>query len=379
MAGNSSKIISATATPLASIFGSGFLVVVPLLAGAVGSYAWLAMVAICALAYAMGEVIRHNIRYVEPLLASHNAPLLIRVFERLSDFSLIIAYIISICLYLRVLSSFLFGGFGLDNDVYEQLITTIIVSVIAIISIAKGLHMLEWLEEWALWITLLMITLLFAGFVYYDYQTLVHFEIQWPELAERHWWHILTILGGTLIVVQGFETSRYLGRAYDADMRIKTCRLAQIIATIIYITLVILTLPLIYLIPTEAISENALLVIAASVFKLLPIPLVIAAIFSQFSAAVADTVAGVGDIQYFTKGKVDEKVAYLFICISVIILIWSASTLEIIAFASRAFALYYLIQCLVAFTISQNTAKSLMFSLLIIILAFIAIFAVPVG
>ena len=34
------KLFSATATPLASIFGSGFLVIVPILNGAVGPYAW---------------------------------------------------------------------------------------------------------------------------------------------------------------------------------------------------------------------------------------------------------------------------------------------------------------------------------------------------
>jgi hypothetical protein len=59
------KLLSATATPLASIFGSGFLVIVPILAGAVGPYAWLAMACVCGLAYAMGSVIRFNIRDAE--------------------------------------------------------------------------------------------------------------------------------------------------------------------------------------------------------------------------------------------------------------------------------------------------------------------------
>jgi len=46
---NAKKLLSATATPLASIFGSGFLVIVPILAGAVGPYAWLAMACVCFL------------------------------------------------------------------------------------------------------------------------------------------------------------------------------------------------------------------------------------------------------------------------------------------------------------------------------------------
>ncbi len=37
------KLINATTTPLASIFGSGFLMIVPILAAAVGPYAVYAM------------------------------------------------------------------------------------------------------------------------------------------------------------------------------------------------------------------------------------------------------------------------------------------------------------------------------------------------
>jgi hypothetical protein len=51
----------ARATPLASILGSGFLVIVPILNGAVGHYSIVAMAVVCALAYAMGSVIRFNI------------------------------------------------------------------------------------------------------------------------------------------------------------------------------------------------------------------------------------------------------------------------------------------------------------------------------
>jgi len=58
----------ATITPLASIMGSGFLVSAPLLYAHVGNYAVLAMAALLLLAYAIGSVIRFNIRYAEPIL-----------------------------------------------------------------------------------------------------------------------------------------------------------------------------------------------------------------------------------------------------------------------------------------------------------------------
>ena len=52
MAKQSGSLVDATTTPLASIFGSGFLIIVPILAGAVGRYSAIAMVGVCALAIA---------------------------------------------------------------------------------------------------------------------------------------------------------------------------------------------------------------------------------------------------------------------------------------------------------------------------------------
>lgn len=59
------QFLNAISTPLASIFGSGFLVIVPILAGAVAFYSVYAMILVCALAFLVGEVIRYNIKFVE--------------------------------------------------------------------------------------------------------------------------------------------------------------------------------------------------------------------------------------------------------------------------------------------------------------------------
>ncbi len=90
-------LVDATSTPLSSIFGSGFLIIVPILAGAVGPYSVLAMAAVCALAYAVGSVIRFNIRHAEPVLAGTPSEGTLSL-ERSSDFALVLAYVISVCL-----------------------------------------------------------------------------------------------------------------------------------------------------------------------------------------------------------------------------------------------------------------------------------------
>ena len=55
------KIWRATITPLASIIGSGFLILGPVLVVSFGQYAPLAMLALCAVAYLFGSAIRFNI------------------------------------------------------------------------------------------------------------------------------------------------------------------------------------------------------------------------------------------------------------------------------------------------------------------------------
>jgi glycerol uptake facilitator-like aquaporin len=60
----------AIVTPLSSIFGSGFLVIVPILAEVAGKYSVVAMALVCAVAFAVGSVIRFNIAHAEPALAA---------------------------------------------------------------------------------------------------------------------------------------------------------------------------------------------------------------------------------------------------------------------------------------------------------------------
>ena len=280
---NTKKIIGATATPLASIFGSGFLVIIPILNGAVGPYAWLAMVGVCGLAYAMGSVIRFNIGNAEPLIEAGTAPHRAVFFERTSDLALVMAYAISVCLYLRILAAFLLGGLGIDTPLNEHIVTVAVISIIGFIGYTKGLDMLENLEKIALGVTLIIIVALLTGFALYDVNVLKGPGIQLPKMPDHNWWQILTIVGGTLIVVQGFETSRYLEEEFDTETRIRSCRLSQIVSTILLAT------PLMHFLGAE-VEDNALIMLAGKASVLLPVPLVIAAVLSQFSAAVADTI-----------------------------------------------------------------------------------------
>jgi hypothetical protein len=90
----------ATATPLASIIGSGFLVSVPILRDVVGEYAVLAMIGLLAVAYLIGGAIRDNIQYVEPRVQNGDAAVPVTATERISHLALSFAYFVSIAYYL---------------------------------------------------------------------------------------------------------------------------------------------------------------------------------------------------------------------------------------------------------------------------------------
>ncbi len=374
----SSSVSKAVTTPLASIFGSGFLIIVPILAGAVGRHSVIAMVGVCALAIAVGSVIRFNIRNAEPVLA-HKPPESTLSHERASDFALTFAYVISVSLYLHILASFVLGGFGADTELNKNLLTTAVIGMIMLIGITKGLGPLEFLETWALWITFAIIAILLAGFAYFDWNAWHSSAgIQMPTPLEHTRWEVLTILAGTLIVVQGFETPRYLGAEFDAETRIKASRWSQIISTAVYIAFVALALPLTHLLHGKY-DDNSLIELAKFASPLLVTPLVIAAALSQFSAAVADTTSATGNMEEVTNQHLKAKSGYILIGGGAIALTWSASTLELTALASRAFAFYYLLQCLVAYTLSKSSAQKLGILVLAAALAFIAVFAVPAG
>jgi hypothetical protein len=372
------KLLAATATPLASIFGSGFLVIVPILCGAVGKYSVFAMAVVCTVAYGVGAVIRHNIAHAEPVLANGTASEGTVLLERASDLALVAAYVISVCLYISIMAAFLLRGIGehYDTPLNRHILSAIVIVAIGAVGYIKGLKTLARLEDIAMVVTMLIIVALLVGFAVYDVNA-VRDGVQLPVTPAHSWWEILTIVGGTLIVVQGFETSRYLGEVYDPVTRITSCRLSQIVSTVVYLVFVGLATPLMHYLG-RTVQDNALIMLAGKASVLLPLPLVTAAVLSQFSAAVADTFGGSGNMVEATRNHVDLKRATLLICGGAAILCFTP-TLTILALASRAFAFYYLIQCLVAFTVTHSVVRRVFFILMALLLGFVAVFAIPAG
>jgi len=54
----------------------------------------------------------------------------------------------------------------------------------------------------------------------------------------------LPVLLGLLILVQGFETSRFLGNRYSPELRVRTMKIAQLLSAAIYLCFFLLMTPL---------------------------------------------------------------------------------------------------------------------------------------
>ncbi len=99
-------MLIATVTPLASILGSGLLIIVPVLERTLGALSVLGVIGVCAVAWLAGTAIRHCVRVVEPLAAQGKLDAVTRAVDRSADAVIVVAYVISVALYLRIMAQY---------------------------------------------------------------------------------------------------------------------------------------------------------------------------------------------------------------------------------------------------------------------------------
>jgi len=368
----------ATVTPLASIIGSGFLVVVPLLAGIAGPMAIVAITGIVLLSFWLGEAIRFNIchRAADDRLVGH--------LERASNVALAFAYVISITFYVRLLCSFVLAGVHSHSDFNADILATVILAFIGLYGWRRGLHGLERLEEYSVTIKLAIIASLLAGLAWYDMNH--GYDLSGLPAPTRSLWESLRELAGMVLIVQGFETSKYLGSTYPPRLRARSMLLAQIVAGVIYVAFVVLSMPLMGPLARSHPDETAIIHLSGAITLVLPIMLVFAAAMSQFSAAVADTIGAGGVVEKEGRGRISMHLSYPVITTLAIALVWAANIFEVITLASRAFAFYYMLQAAVAcrrasvHTAGRSaTGRMLLFGALAVLMLIVVLIAQPVA
>ncbi|PEQ14540.1 hypothetical protein B2G71_02895 [Novosphingobium sp. PC22D] len=342
----------ATITPLASIIGSGFLILGPILVDTFGSYGVLAMIVLCLAGYAFGAAIRYNIARI----GNHGGDAegdgapddghLVRTLEKHSSWALAFAYSISVAYYLNLFGAFSARIFPDSSEFVARLITTGAYALILGAGLTKGFSLLERMEQVTVSLKLAIIAALIAALV-------VHagFEAR-HDAIDRSGTTIgalaaVQMMFGLIVTVQGFETSRYLGNHYDVATRRRSMRLSQWLASGIYVAYVAL-LSVSFEAGSFVLRETAIIDMMAGVSVILGPLLIVAALAAQFSAAVADTNGSGGLVDELTAHAVRARHTYLALAAIGLALTWIADVFEIVSYASRAFALYYALQSAIA-------------------------------
>ncbi len=189
---------------------------------------------------------------------------------------------------------------------------------------------------------------------------------------------MLLVLGGMVITVQGFETVRYLRTEYDgagpgsgpAACR-SWCRPRSTSASSRVAT------------PVMGFGigygpDNTLLDITGRVVPLLACPWC-SSPCSASSARRPPTRSPPTATCGLCSPLCAAASPYLLTGAAAILLVWLAPTFTIIVVASRAFAAYYALQCVVALRTSSGIRRKLGFGILAIVLALIALLAQPAG
>jgi hypothetical protein len=369
-------------TPLASIIGSGFLVSVPLLSGAVGIWAVAAVVGLTVLAYLIGGAIRYNIRYGEPIFDAAEPGHVIKSIETLSHVVLIGAYFVSVAYYLVLLAAFGMRLIGLTDPLIANWIATAIVAAICVIGSTKGLAGVQRAEKFTVSANLAAIAALLASLAVFGFDLPSGYS--WAAEAGDNPsfdWGTVRFLMGLLIIVQGFETTRFMSQMYDPETRVSAMSRAQIVSSIVYVTFFLLMIPL-FPYFTSNTDVAGVIGVIDHVNPWLPFLVAGAAIASQFSASVADSIGASGLITETTQKHINANHAYLLIAAVAIFVIWATDVVAIVALASRAFALFYALQCTVAILVARHRGepiRAIAFSALAALSLAVATLGIPAG
>ena len=332
----------AVVTPLASIIGSGFLLLGPVLSHAFGGFAPWVMGGLCVVAYMFGGVIRSNIATGENAIITGQHGTLAKRIETISSWALAFAYIISVSYYLNLLGAFALSMTPFDSQFDAKLLTTGVFILIVLIGCTNGFKSLERMEYFSVAIKLAIIAGLVIGLIVNFGDRAIHETLIFnPETVTG--WPAITMALGLLITVQGFETSRYLGAVYDAQTRIRSMRMAQWLSTLIYVVYIVL-IAYVFRPDQMSMTETGIINMMQIVAPILPFLLVAAALASQLSAAIADTSGSGGLFTELSRNRISEPQAYFILAVIGIALTWAADIFAIVNYASRGFAIYYGLQ-----------------------------------
>ncbi|MGI9557250.1 MAG: hypothetical protein ACR2N5_04835 [Solirubrobacterales bacterium] len=367
----------AMVVPLANIMDVGFLVLSPIIVVLVGYGAPLVMLGICLLAIVTGFAISYNIRNYEPLIGK---PDRLHTWNSVATWALIAASIVNIAYYSQLLSSLVLLPLG---DLYTEdraaILGGIVLGILTIVGFTWGLSALNRLGNKTTAFNLSALAAILVAFAVFNVQELLGSDFEWPEFDTDVDGETFRKILGLFAMVQGFEAARYMGAYFGGEKRISTMRMAQGIATVVFVLLITFSL-LLFVEVKPPPDGTAIFVISKEVSAFLPFLILAAALGSQLSAIV-NAAESRSEMVVAQLGKgFGQKWTFPLILVPAIVVGLLTDITSAVAIASRVFAAYFLVQALIAGQLAWRTRSwswLALFTFIGFAMAIVAIFGIP--
>ena len=337
-----SKQYQATVVPLSNIMDVGFILFAPAIVLLVGFRAPFFMLGICLVAIAAGFAMAYNIRHYEPIEGDGGLP------DRIgatSQWALLGASMVNIAYYTLILMTLVLLPFDVDNADLRTVMGVALLGVLIVVGMNGGMDWLNKTGNRTTAFNIAAVVGVVVAFLVANFQEML--GSRWelgpsPDIGSEE----IRQMIGLFAIVQGFEASRYIGVRFGAERRISTMRIAQTIATVVFVVLVS-TLLLAFLPTPPGIPDDgtAIFAVSALVGDALPWLLLLAALGSQTSAIIGAT-SSRSDM--LVSHKVDRKITFPILLVPTILLVIFVDVNVAVNLASRVFAAYFTLQASLA-------------------------------
>jgi hypothetical protein len=372
-----STTYKATVVPLAEIMDVGFIVFSPIIILLFGYKAPWAMLGLCLLAILTGFATSYNIKNYEPLVGKPDP---LHRWNSFALWALLAASVVNVAYYAQLLMTLVWLPLG---DIYSPGLVTataaVLLGILTIYGFAKGLMALNDLGNKTTAFNLSAIIAVLVAFAAFNVQQLVGGDFNWPHFNPPNDAEALRKLLGLFVLVQGFESSRYIGAYFSADMRVKTMRAAQYISSAVYVLFVAFSLILFAHVKAPA-NVTAIFEVSKQVSVFLPFLIMAAALGSQLSAIVNDTETRTEMLAQQVGDRLPRRWTFPLFLVPAIVVVVLTDVTAVVALASRVFAAYYLLQALIAGQLAwraKRWAWLAFFTGIGLAMAVVAVFGIP--
>jgi hypothetical protein len=364
----------ATVVPLANIMDVGFIVMAPAIVLLTGYAAPLYLLGICLLAIAAGSVIAYNIRHYEPLEAGADP---VSGIARVARLALVAASIVNIAYYTLLFVALVLWPLGFYSDGNLAVAGTVLLVVLIGVGVAGQMDRLNELGDRTTAFNLAAVTAVIAAFLVFNVQEMIAGRFDFPPSGVTVDVEALRKIIALFALVQGFEAARYIGVRFSAKDRIVGMRVSQAVSSVLFVAFLALSLILFVEVPSQF-DQTAIFVVAERMGPFVPFLILLAAVGSEGSAIINATVSR---SDMLVAERVPRRLTFVVLLVPAIAVFLLTDITQVVALASRVFALYFLLQAVLAAVLARRSGNALAvagFALLAVSMATITIFGISV-